>query len=145
MKDDNQLISSRALSVDAHCAMLAAHMTARMNDMHDAFRQYMQVLSALAGGSVIATLQYGRSAIAPYSIYLDLLAIFAAMVATILIVENIRAWVGYRNRLHEVAGKDERGTDIIPRARKRAQSMSYAFLFTVWVSSLGLVVANPLR
>jgi hypothetical protein len=137
--------SEASLSVDTHCAMLAGYMSDRMKDMHDAFRQFLQFYSAILGGSLLLKLQYRANDVQPLAGYLDALLILAAAVATIVMSENARAWRGYRIRLHELAGRDMDGNDIIPKPKGRASGIAYVFGVTVWIASLGLIYFNPLR
>jgi hypothetical protein len=61
-----------------------------------------------------------------------------------MIVENLRAWVGYRKAQVRLGGKDDEGTDLIPTPRPfRASLEEGSIKIAMLLAAVGFCVFNP--
>ena len=85
----------------------------------ESFNLFIKLFSGVVGGSIWLTLQHGMTATraASYARVSDGLACFLALLACLMIAENLRAWHGYRWAQVRLAGKNEKGEYRIPPPR----------------------------
>ena len=101
------------LSVDKHCEMLTAHIRDRVTGIMDGFKLFVQLFSAVVGGTVILHLQYPQM-VRSFTPLADALTGLILVTGIGIMLENIRSWYEFRIRLSNVAGEDQSGTRIIP-------------------------------
>jgi hypothetical protein len=80
------------------------------------FKLFLQFFSAIVGGSIWLSLQKGIKS-EDRLIYVtlsDVLVAILAVVSVALVVENFRAWWGYRRALSRLVGKTDAGENIVP-------------------------------
>jgi hypothetical protein len=105
------------LSNEEHCKLLTLQLLERLKYIMDGFKLFIQVFTALVGGAVAVRLQYGEKTPPSFARLGDALAIIIFIATAALILENLRAWYGYRNALSAFAGLNETNRHIIPRPR----------------------------
>jgi hypothetical protein len=129
-----------------HCELLTQHIRDRNDHIVDGFKLFVQMFTALVGGSVAIRLQYGAKLPQSLALLGDTLAGLIFVATIVLIVDNVRARYGLRNKLSAVAGMDGRGNHIIPLPRPWWTAR--AEIVMVSVVSVAVIVFwtfNPLR
>jgi hypothetical protein len=141
------------LSIDKHCEMLTYHIRDRTSAIMDGFKLYVQMFSALAGGSVLLQLQFGNKIPPNFVTLADALAVLIFLMAVIIILENLRSWFQYRKALSEVAGLNPsihaphtQRQPIIPLPNIwKANKMESVMLLVMVCSLIGFCYYNPLQ
>src|SRR5580704_7936260 len=78
----------------------------------DAFKLFIGLYSAIVGGAIWLSTQVAEPK-PRYAWLADVVVLLVTFVASILVFEAKRGWLGYRKRQSELAGKDEVGRDRI--------------------------------
>jgi hypothetical protein len=102
------------LSVDKHCEMLTDQIRDRNKHIMNAFKLYVQMFSAIVGGSVALRLQSAGKVPVSFSWLVDALALLVFLITAVIISDNVRGWHEYRQRLSEIAGRDRNHNPIVP-------------------------------
>ena len=124
------------LSSEKHCEMLSANVRHRDEAMVGGFKLFIQLYSAIVGGSLVLRLQ-SKEAIPPSIVGLsDWLAVLVAVAAMALVIDSFRSRKEHRWRLSEVAGRDETGNLIIPKPHRLKSSVTFAVM-------VALITAAP--
>ncbi len=71
---------------------------------YDAFKLFLQMFSAIVGGSIWLRLQIDGEAPLSYEYLSDALVVLLALVGVVLVIDNARSWWRYRVRLVEIVG-----------------------------------------
>jgi hypothetical protein len=96
------------LDNDKHCEMLGANARVAGDAMRDGFKLFVQLFSAIVGGSIALRLSasVGQAKLltnlAPLVAYL---VIFVGIVSGLLIADSFRSWLRNRTTLTTAAGK----------------------------------------
>jgi hypothetical protein len=138
-------MSNDNLSVDKHCELLSATLRDRSVSLRSNFRLFVQLFSALVGGSAALQLQYGPKITLNFALFADALAILITVACIVLVSDANRSYRRYRDKLTTIAGKNEKGDDIVPppdlyETRKTFNTMRIVMVLTV----IGFVLFNPL-
>jgi hypothetical protein len=135
------------LSNEKHCEMLSANARVALDAMRGGFKMFVQLFSAIVGGSIALRLAGSDqakllAAVAPLA---DGLVVFVGAVSVLLIADSFRSFWGHRKKLTEVAGKNPNRKDVVPAP---------TFLSGISVTIMGIVIVvcivafirwNPLR
>jgi hypothetical protein len=83
------------------------------------FSLFLRLFSAIVGGSIWLSMQKiaNPSARTSYTLLSDLLVVLLTVVSIVMVVDNYRAWRGYRAVLSRLVGKDEFGNYQVPLPR----------------------------
>lgn len=134
------------LSDDKHCELLTDHIRDRNTFIMDSFKLFVQMFTALVGGSAAIRLQYYQSAPKSFAWLADGLGLLIFVITTFVILENLRAWHDLRERLSEVAGLDDRGNHIIrPPHAWWGNRVEILMLVVMAASVVAFWTFNPLR
>jgi hypothetical protein len=71
--------------------------------IYDAFKLFVQVFSAIVGGSVWLSMQKPPTTSQNYAFLADSIAILAAFITVVMILLNVISWFGYRKELTRLA------------------------------------------
>jgi hypothetical protein len=105
----------------------------------DAFKLFIQLFSAIVGGSVWLSIQsHIATRSARYERLSDILAVLVAVFCTISVLENLRAWRGYRSAQSRLGGIDEAGKPRIPGPRGFQSSLEEGTMIATMFSAAGL-------
>lgn len=129
------------LNDETHCQMLSATLIDRSASLRSNFRMFIQLFSALVGGSAALRLQYG--ALIYFAILANILAILITSGCAFLICDAFRSWRGYRCKLTEVANKGS-GHCIIQPASSDTENTFKMMIRVMAVALIGFVLLNPL-
>ncbi len=129
------------LNPEKHCEFLTQHILARSKEITNSFRLFVQMFAALVGGAAAIRLQNSAQAPRSFAWLADALGLLILVATTYLILENLRAWYGYRNRLSDVAGED-----VIKRPGPWWTARIEIIMISVMVvASVAFWTFNPLR
>jgi hypothetical protein len=70
----------------------------------DAAKLYIQIYSAIVGGSVWLSMGQGKNA--DYAFLSDLIVILLAIIVVVRIIDNIQSWLGYRELIGQLKVPD---------------------------------------
>jgi hypothetical protein len=141
------------LSVDKHCEILTGHIRDRVSAMTDAFKLYVQMFSAIVGGAVVLKLQYKNEVPASFIWLSDALVFLILLTCAVIIIENMRSWYSYRERLSNFAGKSKRGKRknkksklelVVPTPEVRNLMVQFVMLGVMTVACGAFFIFNPL-
>lgn len=81
----------------------------------EAFKMFLQTFAAIVGGSIWLSLQpaISHSARSRFTTLSNAAVILLSVVIVVAVVDNVRAWRGYRFAMSRLGGKDESGVDRI--------------------------------
>jgi hypothetical protein len=134
------------LSVDKHCEMLTNHICDRHNLIMEGFKLYVQMFSAIVGGTVALRLQFGDEIPRAFATLADALAVLIFVASALITLENLRGWYGYRETLTKVAGTDEAGAPIVPAPHLlKAGRVATGMIVAMAVAWIAFYAFNPLR
>jgi hypothetical protein len=108
------------VSDDKQYEFVSEQIRFHVNKIYDSFKLFIQLFSAIVGGSVWLGLQDNSPRFVVVS---DVLVGLIAVVCLVTVFENNQAWRGYRKAQSRLGGKDESGQDKIKGP-------------SIWVSSL---------
>jgi TRAP-type C4-dicarboxylate transport system permease small subunit len=105
----------------------------------DAFKLFIQLFSAIVGGSVWLSIQsHINTKSVRFERLSDILVILVAVFCTISILENLRAWRGYREAQSRLGGTDEAGQPRIPGPKDFRNSKEEGTMMATMFLSAGL-------
>jgi len=123
--------------------MLAEAMRDKSKALNDAFRQFVQTFSAIIGGEIALRLSHGVEKMRPYKATFNYLIVLGAIVFIILIIENHRSWLGYRRKLHHIAGTDSAGQPLIGPPSNRADVVPVVYILVILVAAAMAIISAP--
>jgi hypothetical protein len=98
-----------------------------------AFKLFIQLFSAIIGGTIWLSLQPHITATRAlsYAHISDILVTVLALFSSLWVFENLRAWHGYRGAQHRLGGLDAHGKPKIPAPRLLRASVSEAAMILI--------------
>ncbi len=103
------------VSVDKEYEFVSAQVRFHIDKIFDSFKLFIQLFSAIVGGSIWLSLQPNMVAKAhTYAAISNALVMLIAALCLVMVVEHNRAWRGNRKAQTRLGGKDETGKDRIP-------------------------------
>jgi len=112
----------------------------RLNRSRDGFKMYLQVFSAIVGGSIWLSMQpVSGAARENYVVVSDALVILLTFVTSCMVFGAARGWWNYRMTLSKFDG----GQYPIPSPSLRALEAEAAMLASMVVASVVFVCFNP--
>jgi hypothetical protein len=134
------------LSAEKHCELLTNLCRDQSDKMYQGFRLFIQMFTAIAGGAVVAHLQYVDKIPSNFEPLSDALAALVVVTCVIMIFDAYRSWFGYRVALSNVAGPKYDGSPRISPPRHRLSSRTVITMLIVMFAAWALFVAfNPLK
>jgi len=124
--------------------MLSEAMRDKSKAMTDAFKHFVQTFSALIGGGIALRLAYGADKMKAYETIFNWLLALGGLVFIILIIENHRSWLGYRRKLHEIAGRDQSGNPLVSAPNPRADLVPALYCLVIAVAVAMAIISTPL-
>ena len=132
------------ISTDKDCELLTARLQAQETFIYGGFKLFVQMFSALVGGSVAVRLQYKGQVPTAFVHLSNWLAFLIVGASVIIILDAYRSWYGYRKTLSSVAGTKS-GKAIIKKPDLSTASTTPCIMVLVMVAAfLGYVLFNPL-
>lgn len=133
------------LSIDTHCQMLAEHMREKNTHVMEGFKLFVQMYSAIIAGAVTLRLQYRDADVERFALAADLLVSLVTLATAVVIVDNLRSWYGFRQRLSDVAGTTAEGELVIARPRLASVAKVHFVMLGVMVAAMAaFFLFNPL-
>jgi hypothetical protein len=133
------------ISNDKQFEYLGSQVKKHVQRSIEAFKLFLQIFSAIVGGSIWLSLQ--SSLTSPfrhrYVILTDAAAILLAAVVIVMVLDNLRAWRGYRIAMSNLAGKRPDGDYAIPLPLMRSAITERAILFGIAVVTMLFCFENP--
>jgi len=115
-KEEN--VADRLINVEKEYEYVSKQVMEHNTRIMDAFKLYIQVISAIIGGSIYLSLQaHDKAKNEQYATLSDLLVVLATSLAIVMIAENLRGWHGYRKAQSRLGGTDPNGRPYIPAPR----------------------------
>jgi hypothetical protein len=137
---------AKMLTPEKHCEFLSANVRDRAEAMRDGFKLYVQLYSAIVGGSLVLRLQYGGQIPSSIVSLSNWLATLVAAATLALVIDAFRAWKGQRTRLSEVAARDESGKLVIPEPNLWTSGITFAVMVLAIIAGpILFCIFNPLR
>jgi hypothetical protein len=134
------------VSAEKQFDSVSTHIRYLNDKMLEAYYSFVRVFIAIVGGSFWLSFQPRLTPINAVS-YARLsvgLLCFISLMATIMILENLRGWHGYRKRQSFLAGLDDGGQRRIPLPRPvHASRVEICMLLSIWIATCAFWYWNP--
>ena len=136
------------VSAEKQFDSVSAHIRYLNDKMLEAYHSFVRLFIAIVGGSFWFSFQPRLTPINSVS-YARLsvgLLCFISLMATIMILENLRGWHSYRERQSHLAGLDERGQRRIPLPRLvHGSRVEICMVLSIWIATWAFWYWNPFR
>jgi hypothetical protein len=138
-------MAGRQVSVEKEFDNVAKQLSECNARIMDSFKLYIQVVSAIIGGSIYLSLQqHDKLKNAQYAALSDCLVALVTLVAIVMIYENLREWHGYRKAQSRLSGVDDNGAPYIPGPRGfQASRVESALMLAMVATALLFWWFNP--
>ncbi len=85
----------------------------------EAYAGFTRIFSLVVGGAIWLRIQekFDATDAPKYALLANILVTFITLVTIVIIVENVRAWYGYRQAQVKLGGNDTSGTSNVPGPR----------------------------
>ena len=136
------------LNNEKHCEMLGANARVAGDAMRDGFKLFVQLFSAIVGGSIALRLSASvgqpklLTNVAPLAVGL---VVFVGLASAGLIADSFRSFLRQRWRLTELAGKDSNDADVVPLPDYQSWITIIIMEIVIAGSVLAFWYYNPLR
>ena len=134
------------ISTEKQYEFVTSQIAERLKQTRDAFRLFVQVFTAIVGGSValVATEKIKPEAKPHYAIMSNLLVVFLTLAMTIMIIDSLRGWYANRKTQVQLGGFDLKGHPIIPPPRIPPSGISeIAMILAMIAACAGFCAYNP--
>jgi hypothetical protein len=136
------------VSIDKEYEFVSSQVQEYNRRVADAFKLFVQLFSLIVGGSVwlSISIQSQPAAVksASYARLSNILAVLVAVYCAFSVVENLRAWRGYRLAQCRLGGLDEKGNFRIPPPKVfKAASEEVAMIVTMSAATILFCYFNP--
>lgn len=133
------------ISTDKQYEFLTSQTTAHSERSLDAFKLFIQIFSAIVGGSIWLSVQ-GRWTLDQrhsFSTLSNILVCLIAFVTIAMISDNLRAWHGYRVAISKLS-ENEQGISAIPAPRMLTSPITeFSILSGLLIASAIFIYFNP--
>jgi hypothetical protein len=131
------------ISEEKHYEYLGSVIINRLQLVRDAFKLFLQLFSAIVGGSVWLSLQTTITPATKHRLgtVSDALVWLVILVTGIMVLEALRSWWDYRVELSKLDG----GKYPIPRPKARAMKAEAAMLICMIAAGVIFSLFNPFR
>lgn len=110
-------------------------------DTEAGLKLFLPMYSAVLGGSIWLSDKLGKTVPSKYEYLSDALISLLTLVCIYIVVDNLRAWWGYRNQLFELSKKSAHK---IPRPQWWAAIMEVVLCAAMLVACVMFILFNPL-
>jgi hypothetical protein len=134
------------ISAEKQYDFITSQIAARLKEARDAFKLFIQIFSAIVGGSVwLATTEKIQSeAKSQYATLSSLLVVVLTLAMTVMIVDALRGWYANRKAQVQLGGLDPAGRPNIPPPRIPPSGISeMAMTMTMIAAASGFCLFNP--
>jgi hypothetical protein len=139
--------SGATVSVDKEYEFVSRAVHFHTEKIYDTFKLFIQLSSAIVGGSIALSFQPNISAKTPiFATLSNTLAVLLVTVCCIIVIDNHRAWIGFRRAQSRLGGKDDGGKDRIPGPRPwRSVTSEAAMVIVMIVAAVLFCIFNPFK
>ena len=112
----------------------------------DAFKLFLQIFSAIVGGSIWLSVQGTVTPVSRhrYILLSDAVVVVLSLIVIVMVCDNLRSWFGYRTAVSDLAGTDDSGIDRIGRPHMFPAALSEsAILLGIGLVAALFCIANP--
>jgi hypothetical protein len=128
------------ISEEAHYKYVGSVIKHRLDQIRDAFRLFLQLFSAIVGGSIWLSIQVAeKPSRHTYARVSDLLVALLTLVTAVMVSEALRGWWGYRKTL----SRFDTGQHRIPMPRKRSLVTEIVMVACMVGAAVVFVWFNP--
>jgi hypothetical protein len=108
------------------------------------FKLFIQLFSAVVGGTVWLKLQIKEPIPAGYIWLSDALVSLITVTTFLMVLMNLLSWFGYRRAQCDLVGKNKVGSYIVPLPKWKSSLTELAMMFTMVAAMILFWCFNPL-
>lgn len=133
------------ISAEKQYEFVTSQIAAHVERWMDAFKLFIQLFSAIIGGSIWLSTQVKLppTAIPTYIRLSDTLVGLVTVITIVMVCENLRGWFSYRKTQSKLVGKDGSGKYLVPMPKCQSHR-SEGLMILVMLIACGLFFTfNP--
>ncbi len=134
------------ISAEKQYDFITSQIAARLKEARDAFKLFIQIFTAIVGGSVwlATTEKIQPAAKSQYAILSSLVVVVVAIAMIVMVLDALRGWYANRKAQVLLGGLDDNGRPNIPPPRIPPSGVSeMAMIATMIIASSGFCLFNP--